>query len=67
MATCSDGFYCRDDFDVCLTIFRSYRYSANGTEAVEKIATDEKQMFFINYSLHSHSISITVKKGSYYN
>ena len=35
-------FFCGDDFDAVLDIFRSYRYDANASEAVEKIAADEK-------------------------
>ena len=30
------------DFDGVIVIFRSYRYGANASEAVEKIAADEK-------------------------
>ena len=41
MATCSEDFYCGDDFDAVLAIFSSYRYDANTTEAVEKISEDE--------------------------
>ena len=37
-ATCSEDFYCGDDFDAVLAIFSSYRYDANTTEAVEKIS-----------------------------
>ena len=42
MAACSDDFYCGDDFDAALAIFRFYRYGVNVSEAVQKIATDEK-------------------------
>ena len=39
---CSKDFLCGYDFDDVLAIFCSYRYSVNASEAVEKIATDEK-------------------------
>ena len=42
MAAWSGDFLCGDDFDAVLAIFRSYRHSGNACEAVENIATDEK-------------------------
>ena len=42
MAACSEDFLCGDDFDAVLFIFCSYCYSANASEAVEKITTYEK-------------------------
>ena len=42
MAACSEDFYCGDDFDVVLAIFRSYSWGANASEAVRKISSDEK-------------------------
>ena len=36
-------FLCGDGFDTVLPTFRSYCYSANASQAVEKIATDEKK------------------------
>ena len=42
MTAWSGNFLCRDDFDAVLAIFRSYRHGGNACEAVEKIATDEK-------------------------
>ena len=42
MTACSEDFLCGDDFDAVLAIFRSYSYSANGSEGVKKIATDEE-------------------------
>ena len=42
-----------DDFDGFIVIFRSYRYDANASEAVEKIATDET---------YYHKCSLYVKK-----
>ena len=41
MAACSEDFLFGVDFDAALAIFRSYCYSANASEAVEKVA-DEK-------------------------
>ena len=61
---CSKDFLCGYDFDDVLAIFCSYRYSVNASEAVEKIATDEKwiQMLLVRYSLHTINISIAVEK-----
>ena len=42
MVVCSEDFLCREDFDAVLAIFRSYAYSTNDSESVEKIATNEK-------------------------
>ena len=42
MTACSERFLCEDDFDAVLTIFRSYCYSANASETVEKIPADGK-------------------------
>ena len=42
MTACSEDFLCEDDFDAALAIFRSYSYSANSSEGVKKIATDEE-------------------------
>ena len=41
MSACSKGFHC-DDFDAALVILSSFRYSANASEAAQKITTDEK-------------------------
>ena len=40
-ASCED-FYCLDNADTVLGIFRSYRYGANANETVGKIDTDKK-------------------------
>ena len=53
MAAFSEDFLCGDDFDAVLEIFRSYRYSANASEADDKVAIDEK-----NY--HKCSLCVTV-------
>ena len=53
MAACSENFPHGDDFDDVLAIFRSYRYGANASEAVENITLDEK-----NY--HKCSLCVTV-------
>ena len=42
MTACREDFLCGDDSDAALVISRSYSYSANASEAVEKITTDEK-------------------------
>ena len=42
MAACSEDFFYRDDFGAALEIFHSYYNGVNVSEAVEKIATDEK-------------------------
>ena len=42
MAAGSEDFLCGDDFVSVLAIFRSGWYGANASEAVEKIATEEK-------------------------
>ena len=42
MASFSKDFLCGVNFDVVLAIFCSYRYGANASEAVERIAIDEK-------------------------
>ena len=42
MADCSEDFLCIDNFDAALAIFCSYCYCANASEAIENIATDEK-------------------------
>ena len=42
MAVCSEDFPCGDNFDAALAIFRSDYYDANASEAVEKIAANEK-------------------------
>ena len=42
MAACSEDFLCIDYSDAALAICRSYCYSANAPEAIENIATDEK-------------------------
>ena len=58
-------------FNAVLAIFCSFHYGENDSEAVGKIARDEKaserlsQMLIARYSLHSHSISITAGKGVY--
>ena len=41
-ASSEDCIFYGDDFDGVLAIFLSYRYGANASEAVGKIATDEK-------------------------
>ena len=41
-ASSEDCIFFGDDFDGFLAIFRSYRYGANASEAVGKIAADEK-------------------------
>ena len=67
MAACREDFLCGDDFDAVLAIYRSYRYGANASEAVQKIVTGEKDyhkcMLLARYSLHSHSISIIIETG----
>ena len=40
-ASSEDCIFFGDDFDGVLAIFLSYRYEANASEAVGKIATDE--------------------------
>ena len=42
MTACSEIFFCVDDFDAVLAIFRTYDHDGNASKAVEKIATDEK-------------------------
>ena len=42
MAACNDHFLCGNDFDAVLALFHSYAYGTNAAEAVEKMATDEK-------------------------
>ena len=42
MAARSSDFYCGDDYDAFLVVFRSYCYDVCTNEAVEKIATDEE-------------------------
>ena len=42
MAACSEDFLCGDDFDAVLAIYRSYRYGAKASEAVENMAIGEK-------------------------
>ena len=42
MIACSENCHCGDDFDAVFTIFRSYRYGANASEAVDKITAEEK-------------------------
>lgn len=57
MAATRVDFHSGDDFDAVLASFRSHRYDANASEAVEMIDTDEK-MLLVRYSSFSHSISI---------
>ena len=45
MIACSENCHCGDDFDAVFTIFRSYRYGANASEAVDKITTEEKDYY----------------------
>ena len=42
MAAFSEDFLSADDFEAVLAIFCCYEYGINASEAVEKIATDEK-------------------------
>ena len=42
MAALRKDFLSGGDFEAALAIFSSYDYGANASEAVEKIATDEK-------------------------
>ena len=42
MAACSDDFLRGNYFNAALAVFLSFCYSANASEAVETIATDEK-------------------------
>ena len=42
MAAFSEDFLSEDDFEPVLVIFCSYDYDTNASEAVEKIAADEK-------------------------
>ena len=42
MAACSKDFLCGHDFDAVLVIFHCYGYGGNASEAVEKVAIDEK-------------------------
>ena len=45
-ASCKD-FYCLDNADTVLGIFRSYRYGANANETVKKIDTDKKKFPYV--------------------
>ena len=45
-ASCED-FYCLDNADTVLGIFRSYHYGANANETVEKIDTDKKKFPYV--------------------
>ena len=42
MAFYSEDLLCGDDFDAVVAIYRSYRCSANASEAVKKITIGEK-------------------------
>ena len=42
MTASREDFYCLDNADTVLSIFRSYRYGANANETVEKIDTDKE-------------------------
>ena len=42
MAAFSEDFHCGDNFDAVLAIFCYYGYGTSASEAVEKMATDEK-------------------------
>ena len=42
MAACIKNVHCGYDFDCVLAIFRPYDYGTKASEAVEKIALDEK-------------------------
>ena len=53
MATWSEDFLCGDNSDAVLAIFRSHRYDANASEAVEKSTVDEKDY-------HKCSLCVTV-------
>ena len=53
MDTFSEDFLSEDDFEVILAIFSCYDYGVNASEAVEKIATDEKDY-------HKYSLCIIV-------
>ena len=56
MAAFKDDFVRGDDFEAVLAIFCCYDYGSNASEAVEKIATAEKD--YAHSAAHSHS-----KKG----
>ena len=53
MTGCYEDFLCCYDFYAVLNIFRSYRYGANASVAIEKIATGKKDY-------HKYSLYITV-------
>ena len=42
MAACSEGFHYEDNFVATLVIFCSYRYGRKPSEAVNRIAANEK-------------------------
>ena len=42
MAALSEDFFIEEDFEAVLTIFCSYDYGANSSEAIEKMGTYEK-------------------------
>ena len=42
MATFKEDFLSEDDFETVLSMFCCYDYSANASEGVKKIATDQK-------------------------
>ena len=58
MAAFREDFLSKDDFEADLAILCCYDYGANGSEAVEKFAIDEKAYHKCSLciKLHSHSI-----------
>ena len=67
MAACSEVFFCVDDFDAVLAIFRSYDHDVNTSKAVEKIATDEKDYLKCSLCFIAciATASVTVEKVVY--
>ena len=66
MAFYSKDLLCGDDFDAVLAIYRSYRCSANASEAVKKIAIGKKDEEFcrIFYANNWHRYLILPKLKS---
>ena len=65
MGAFSEDFLSEDDFEAVLATFCCYDYGANSSEAVEKIATDQKDYHKSSLGVITNPLSINNNKESW--
>ena len=65
MGAFSEDFLSEDDFEAVLATFCCYDYGANSSEAVEKIATDQKDYHKSSLGVITNIVSINNNKESW--